>query len=55
MDEALLVHRCQTVSNLRRNLQRQLCIKSTRAFDEILQGLSLYELHCVEVTLSASA
>ena len=26
-----------------------------RTFDEILQGFSLYKLHCVEIALSASA
>ena len=54
MDEALLVHRCQTASDLRRNLQRQLYLKLAGAFDETLQRLSLNKLHRVEVTLSAS-
>ena len=55
MDEALLVHGSQTGGDLRRNFQRQLYIKPARAFDEILEGLSLDELHRVEVTLRASA
>jgi hypothetical protein len=53
--EALSVHRGQTASNLRRNLESQLWVKPARALGEILESLSLDEFHRVEVALSASA
>ena len=41
VDEALLVYRGQTASDLRRNVERKLYLKPLRTLDEILQSLSL--------------
>src|SRR5262245_7415263 len=55
VDKALLVHGRQTRGDLSCNFQRQLRIKPTQAFDEILEGFAFDELHRVEVTLGTSA
>src|SRR4030095_7969543 len=54
VNELFLVNRSQTGGDLGRDVQSQLYLKPARALDEILQGFSLYKLHGVEVTLSAS-
>jgi hypothetical protein len=55
VDELLLMHRSQTGSDLRHNFQRQLHFDSPRASDEMLESLSLHELHRIEVTAPGSA
>jgi hypothetical protein len=55
MNELLLMHRCQPGGHLRRDFQRQLYLQWAGAFDEILERLSLYKLHRIEVISAATA
>ena len=55
VDELSLVHGSQTSSDLRHDFQRQLCLETARAFDEVPERLPLYKLHRVEVTAPGSA
>src|SRR6516162_5981782 len=55
VNELLFVYRNQTGGNLRRDFQRQLHLYPSRAPDEMLKGLSLHELHRIEVALTGSA
>src|SRR5580693_7535845 len=55
MNEFLLVYRSQTGSDLCRDFERQLYLKSAGALDKTLERLPLYKLHCVKVTLTGSA
>src|SRR5271165_6705850 len=55
VNEVLFVHRSQPGGHLRCDFQRQLYFDPPRASDEMLQRLSLHELHCIEVTAAGSA
>src|SRR5262249_31489179 len=55
VNEVLFVYSSQTGGHLRQNLQRHLHFYPARASDEVLKGLSLHELHRIEITASGSA
>src|SRR6516164_1221795 len=54
MNQVLFVYGSQTGDHLRYNLQRHLHFHPPRASDETLKGLSLPELHRIEITASGS-
>src|ERR1700758_4060719 len=52
MHELLFMDRGQTGGNLARNFHRDLWLKPAATFDEVLQSLPFYKLHCIEIAVS---